>query len=518
MIIKAYKNGKEIDLNLLLTRGFKSQIRILYTCDGCKKEKEASLESLIKHNHIDKQYCLSCSMKLNDTVTKRRNTCIEKYDVDNPMKSSTIVERYKVSALGIYDKQRNDYNDIKDEFTLRRYKLVSDTYKNRTEYLEYICPEGHRGRISWASFKKGSGCKVCSNSKISDTLRHSIEYVKEEFDREGYTLLSNYHNNKQKLKYLCPKGHIGEIRFDTWTSGHRCNSCSHIVSRSELEIYDYLANYFPDIERSNRSIISPLELDIVIPSKKVAIEYCGLYWHSELNGKDKWYHYNKLQRCQSQGYSLITVFEDEWTYKREIVLSRLRNILGIPGRERIYARNCDIKEITPSIKNKFLDDNHIQGRDNSSVKLGAYYDGILVSVMTFSSGSIAKGNSPFPGVYELNRFCSARNTSVIGIASKLLKYFVENYNPTSVFSYADKRWSTGGLYSNLGFSECYSSEPNYWYIENSRRVHRFNFRKSILSDKLPQFSTSLSEWENMKENGYDRIWDCGNLKFTKEMS
>uniref|UniRef100_A0A6M3IDP3 Putative Hef-like homing endonuclease n=1 Tax=viral metagenome TaxID=1070528 RepID=A0A6M3IDP3_9ZZZZ len=517
MILKAIKKDKEIDKSLLFTNGYKIGVKVTYKCDECGKIKTVNSDSLLKHNHTEEQICLSCSIKLNNIVENRKKTCIEKYGSDNPMKVKKFVDKYKEANVSTYESQRNDFEEIKKSLSDRNYKLLSDSYSRRTDKLEYICPEGHRGNISWSSWRRGSGCKECGHILTGKKLSYTIEEVRGFLSREGYTLLSDsYKGKKQILRYRCPLGHEGNFILGNWLHlGTRCASCSHIVSRAELEIYDFVKQYFPNATHNDRTLISPLELDIVIPSKKIAIEYCGLHWHSELAGKDKLYHYNKLQKCQSQGYNLITIFEDEWIHNQEIVKSRLRNILSVYDSRRIFARKCIIHEITNSVKNEFINANHIQGADTSSIRLGAFYEDELVSVMTFSKGSIAKGHVAEEYVYELNRFCSKINTDVIGIASKLLTFFEKNYNPKHIFSYADKRWSIGGLYERLGFDMTHSTRPNYWYIIEDKRVHRYNFRRSELPRKLSDFDPDLTEWKNMIKHGYDRIWDCGNIKYTR---
>ena len=275
-----------------------------------------------------------------------------------------------------------------------------------------------------------------------------------------------------------------------------------------------MLSYFPNILHNDRKIIRPKELDIVVPSKKVAIEYCGIYWHSELYGKDRNYHLNKLNKAKEQGYRLITIFEDEYLNYKEVVLDRLKIILGVSNSTKVNARDCIIKEIDTKVARIFCDTYHLQGYGNSNVKLGAYLNNQLLSVMTFSKPSVAKGTkSSDDNTYELNRFCSKIGYNIRGIASKLLTHFNRNYKPSSIISYADKRWSDGNLYKMLGFKHTHDSDPNYWYIKQDRRIHRFNFRKNVLKDKLEKFDPSISEWKNMVNNGYNRIWDCGNMKF-----
>jgi len=182
--------------------------------------------------------------------------------------------------------------------------------------------------------------------------------------------------------------------------------------------------------------------------------------------------------------------------------------------DKIYARKCDIREISPKEKNKFLNEFHIQGEDKLKIKLGAFYNDQLVGVMTFGSLRIALG-SINENEFELIRF--ATSCQIIGLASKMLKYFVKIYKPDKIISFADRRWtfSKDNLYEKLGFKKISNGNPNYWYIDknNGQRIHRFNFRKNILEEKLDFFDKNLTEWENMQLNSFDRIWDCGNLKY-----
>jgi len=520
MLIKATKNGREIDVSLVGKNGYRTKVRVVCICDKCGKEKIVGVDSLIRYNALEKQYCLSCTIEKNNSVELRKKTCLDKYGVDNPQKVVKFKNKAKEShkLSGTYDTQRYDFEFVKQKFLDRKYQLLSKKYKNRTEKLEFICPEGHKNSIRFGDFLKGHGCRDCAFKKISKDKKYKYNIVNSLFEKEGYKLLTKeYKNNKQKLKCICPNGHIWFIRLDGWLSGARCLKCfqSNLVSTAEIEIYNLIKPKFNDILQNNRTIIHPLELDIVIPSQKIAIEYCGIYWHSELMGKSRNYHLDKLDKCNKRGYNLITIFEDEWINKKDIVKSRLLEILNISDAEKIYGRSCKIKEIDTKTKNEFLDKNHLQGRDNSVVKLGAFYKDKLVSVMTFSKGSIAKGNKAEDDIWELNRFCSDYNCRVIGIASRLFKYFRKTYQPKEIFSYSDRRWSIGNLYEVLGFKLSHHSDPNYWYLSDGamNRTHRFNFRKNVLKDKLNTFDSNLSEWQNMINNGYNRIFDCGNTKW-----
>lgn len=230
---------------------------------------------------------------------------------------------------------------------------------------------------------------------------------------------------------------------------------------------------------------------------------CDLIKNSELYVKDD-YHLSVYNNDPNS----ILIFEDEWRYKKDITKSRINNLLGI-NKTKIFARKCTIKELKYSECKDFMNNNHIQGSVSGKHYLGLFYNNELVSLMTFGDLRINLGSKKENGSYELLRFCNKLNTSVVGGASKLFKYFIKNYNPIKVISYCDKRWSRGKLYETLGFNLIRESKPNYFYINNflRKRENRFKYRK----DKLiaDGFEENYTEREIMKQRMIYRIYDCG---------
>lgn len=391
------------------------------------------------------------------------------------------------------------------------YTLLTKKYVNSKQLLVTRCPKGHIYKVSRNNWSQGYRCSTCSGK-----TRHNLLSIKNKVNEENYELLSKqYTNSKTPIILLCPNGHEYEVLWDNWFSKNsRCPKCSEWgTSKQENELYKFIEKLNIDIIRADRSLISPLELDMVIPSKKIAIEYCGLYWHSELMGKYKNYHLNKLEACKKVGYKLITIFEDELISKKDIVFSRLLCILGTNKVTTLYSRRCIIKEISFNDAKFFCDSNHLQGYGHgASIRLGAYYENELVGVMTFSKPSLSKGHkSHKDGVWELSRFCCKTNLRVVGLASKFLKYFKRHYCFNEIFSYADRRWSVGNMYEKIGFNVCSETKPNYWYFKNNKsRIHRFALRKKVGESK------DITEWELRRSQGWNRIWDCGNLKFILE--
>ena len=285
-------------------------------------------------------------------------------------------------------------------------------------------------------------------------------------------------------------------------------------SKSELEIKDFIESGGLEC-RSDRHILNGREIDIYVPEKNIGIEYNGNKWHTEwFAKKDKNYHLFKMEECREKGVGLITIFEDEYELHKEIVLNKLTHILNI-GNERIpklYGRKCEIKEIYSYIAEDFLNVNHIQGFVNSTLFLGAFYNENLVGVMSFTKQ--ADNN------WELTRLATDIKYNCCGVGGKLFNYFIKNYDFNEIKSFADRRWTldeNNNIYTKLGFVFHSFTKPNYTYynanVNRYKRFHKFNFRKDKLVKKYPQLNPRMTETEMVKELGYDRIWDCGLIKY-----
>jgi len=289
-------------------------------------------------------------------------------------------------------------------------------------------------------------------------------------------------------------------------------------SFEEKELFKYIKLLCDKVKRNTRSVLpSKKELDIYIPNLKVGIEFNGVFWHSEQRlkklGHEKFYHLNKTKEAEALGIHLIHIFQDDWQNKKDIIKNRLLHILQ-KNTFKINARQCIVKEIPYKEAKLFIDKYHLQSNNMAIHNLGLFYNNELVACMSFSKLRKALGQKNKERFYELLRYCSS--TRVAGGASKLFSYFLHRYNPIQIVSYADRCWTTSckeTLYDKLGFTKVSEGSPNYWYIIKSKKVHRFNYRKSELSKKLAIFDPNLSEYENMLNNKYDRIWDCGSFKY-----
>ncbi len=409
----------------------------------------------------------------------------------------------------------------KSGIKLRTQKETQKIIMNRPEVKENISKASiasNKQRIQ-TNLKKYGHIVPSLNPKIKEKGQTTFfkNYTKERIEKilnkYNLNLQDKYINNSIKYNFQCLNCNRNLHMYWDHIVIRGCPFCNPLEltysSKAEKEISTFIKELGFKITNNSRSIIPPHELDIYIPEKQIAIEYDGLYFHSSPGPNNilPSYHLNKTKECEKQGIQLIHIFEDEWILKRNIVESRLKQILGVNKSKRIHARKCLIKEITPKIKNEFLETYHIQGKDSSNIKLGVFHQDELVSVMTFAKGNISKGNINKVGIWELNRFCSNSNYHIPGIASKLLKHFQRNYEWKEIFSYADRRWSNGNLYYKLGFELERKTGINYWYIKDFQRIHRFGFRKQ------PDEPKDIPEWILREQEGLYRIFDCGNLKF-----
>lgn len=286
-------------------------------------------------------------------------------------------------------------------------------------------------------------------------------------------------------------------------------------SLPQKQIYEFIKSFYKgQIFYNDREILNGKELDIYIPELKFAIEYNGLFYHSftdkSVENKNK--HLNKTNLCHENGIRLLHVREDQWKYKQPIIKSMIKNIMGYTE-NRIYARQCIIKIPSLVETQKFLNDNHIQGFVGSSIKYGLYYNNELLSLISF--GIPRNKNIKKKYSWELLRFCNKLNVVVIGGFSKLLKFFQTNYSG-NIISYCDRSISNGNVYLKHNFIPLIPIEqikPGYSWTNKEFVYSRESFQKHKLKNKLKIYDNNLSEFENMINNNYRILFDCGQIPF-----
>lgn len=515
-----------------------------------RRRADVLAETVLRRKESNlKKYGVDNPAKSEEVKEKTKATCIEKYGTTSPSQNLSIREKQVNSCLlryGVKNPQQNSIIKSKQRNTL--YNNFGVTSPLKSEELLNKVKSTNIARYGVDNISKLEETKT----KISETnlLKYGVKFISQsdEFKRKQIaTRLKSHYSylvESSKFTNIIPlfseEEYFGNVSYDTvymfkckicnsefkstLLNGNipRCYICNPIKkTQSQTEVFEFIKSKFIDKEIlfNDRKTLQGKELDIYIPHLNLAIEYNGLYWHSELGGrKYKNYHLNKTIECEKLGIRLIHIFEDEWIYKKDIIKGKLLHIMNKNECQKIYARQCEIRLVAASISNTFLNNTHIQGSDNSSIRLGAYYKDELVAIMTFGCLRMVLGNKSKENNWELYRFSTLADKRIVGIGGKLFKHFMNNYAPIYVVSYADSRWSINAdnnLYKSIGFEFVKRTTPNYWYIGKNYndRIYRYNFRKHILKDIFPNFDPNLTEWKNMQLNGYDRIWDCGSFKY-----
>lgn len=433
--------------------------------------------------------------KLGSTISQ----LARKYNTSNPTIRKWLVQ---------YDIQRKSHKQASIEANTRNKNsppnkdLLYKLYKEKSlKELQNYFNVGQETIYAWLDMY-GIDLKTLSEACSDAKTRkwNNITPSKEEFV-EVYDLHENMYKVSEifDLSYSSIKKLMKQYEIEskkTWRS------------KAEIELYERLSELSKRLtwDHSDRKTINPFELDIVCHEKKIAIEYCGLFWHSENSGeKNRNYHQSKRQKCKIKNYELITIFEND---NIELVLSLIKHKLNLNN--KIYARKCEIREVCSKEAKYFNDTNHLNGHCGASVHYGLYYKDELVQILSM-------GKSRFNKKYEWEcvRMTIKKDTSVVGGASKLFKHFIKTHNPNTMITYADMRFGEGKVYEKCGFVRENDTDPTYWYFQknNHNKIYsRVAFQKHKLK-KFKHFDVNLTEWEIMKLSGYDRIWDCGNAKY-----
>ena len=430
-----------------------------------------SIKEKVKQTNIEKWggYTFESTILLD----KVKKTNLEKWGVDIPSKSDIIKNKTIKTNLEkwgfIHPSMNEDVKNKRKNTLLEKYNVINIMFSedfrtkfNITNEIGYIRYLGNRNYEF--------NCNTCQSN-------YDIDY-------------DNYY--KRKLRGV-----------------NTCTNCFPILENSsikEKELFLFIKSIYTDeIINSYRD---GLEIDIFLPKLNIGFEFNGLYWHSE-EKLDKNYHLNKTMYFREKGIRIIHIWEDDWDFKRDIIMSQISNWIGL-NQKTIFARKCEVREIKDSkVSTKFLNENHIQGPIRSIIKIGLYNGDDLLSIMTFDTSEGRKKMEP--DGWNLSRFCSKKNIKVIGAASKLLKYFIRNWEPKRIISFSDKDWSTGDLYYELGFKLVNDLKPDYKYLIDGKRINkqRLTKKKMINKGKDP----NLKESDIIREMNIHKIYNVGQLKF-----
>lgn len=310
-------------------------------------------------------------------------------------------------------------------------------------------------------------------------------------------LLADYKCNS--VDWIERKYGVGQSTVYSWLSMYdiKTGSRTILTSSRQRELFDLISRVDPEGEwvMNDRKLIYPQELDIVSHKHRTAIEYCGLYWHSEIHKKDT-YHVDKLERCEQAGYRLVTVFESD---DIEMVVRLItRPTLSVGARECSIVHDADL--------GSFEKEHHLMGACNAGARIALMHGGKIVASMSFSRSRYDKDME-----WEMIRYTTG-DVAVVGGGARLLKAFVARYAPRSIVTYCDRRYGVGRIYPQLGFVFSHNTAPNYWYCKAGKTelLSRQMFMKHKLPKMLERYDADKTERVNMLNNNYYRVYDCGS--------
>jgi very-short-patch-repair endonuclease len=383
------------------------------------------------------------------------------------------------------------------------YEIDYSTVIDYSSKITITCPKHGTFEKSLSACRKTIFCPKCSKQNDKNVMSFST-FVKKAKAVHGdkYTYVS-YKGSKIPSEIICKQHGTFLQRPNDHLMGSGCLKCSNKISNEE----DLLYKRFSNFKRNNKSIIKPWHIDLFDESLGVGVEVNGAYWHSEEKGKDANYHLNKTKLAKEKGVNLLHFWDFEINEKFEIVSSMISSKLKL--NKKIYAKNTCVKEVDKKHAVSFLKENHLQGSCGFSHATGLYVDNELVMLTVFGKPRFSKECE-----FELIRMCSTLNTSVVGGFSKLLKFFVNKHNVSSIISYADMRYSDGNAYLKNNFEFSHQTKPNYFWIGNNKKLPRYKTQKHKLNGLLKEkFNPQLSETENMTRAGFSKVYDCGNLVY-----
>ena len=447
---------------------------------------------------------------------KAKQTFIERYGVDHQCKVKEVREKINQTNIkkygGVAPAKSQEIMDKIVETNMERYgvkmTLQNEDVKKKAR-VTMLERYGHEYFTATDEFKQ--------HIKDLNMERYGrFHHTQKEWSDETYALLENKEWMAQQYEILGGHQLARKLGVDGTTIYDRLNKHGipinqTLQSAAERQVNEFIMSLGFDTIQSDRSILGGKELDIVIPEKKIAIEYNGLFWHS-FPKRPKNYHKEKTDATNAAGYRLIHIFEDEWKYQQEQMKNKLKSILGVDDRPVVYARKCEVVDMTKD-KTKvkdFYNEHHVQGNGGQSLVFALVEEGIPVAMMSFKRRSSVE--------YDLVRYATSKR--VVGGFSKLLKASKKHLKELGVefiVSFADKRYSDGNMYLQNGWEHVYDTKPDYQYVIEDMRVRKQNFRRKILEEKLPNFNPDESEMVNMLKHEIFPIYDCGLMKFKMDL-
>jgi len=473
-----------------------------FRCNTCQRVKRFKPNQILTENR-------RCNHKDNPLAGKVR----ERRLMTKDKQQEELDKKFGKNVYEIVDKR---INIIKNDSVLLRHSCGTVFKNSLTNILtgKNSCPEC--SKMSKQSSTEDMKFHILNTIVNSEKIKSGEYKLVELIDNDSYTRKSNI----IKLQHtVC--GNISITNMDTFLNndkGH-CKNCNLKSSKFEIEFEDFLNFNFPTlsyIKNYMYDITKKYTCDFYFPTLNKAIDLHGEYWHSETVGKHKTFHLNKLLSSESSNIHMVNIYQQRnWVDNSEVTLNFIRNFLST-SKYKFNGRDCYVKFIDVDVAKDFLNQNHLYGYIPAKYKIGLFHkkSDILLSVITIGENRFSSKNNS----NELYRYAVLNGTTVLGGFNKLISYAKKNSDilDKGLITYADR--NIANTHSNIYnasrlFKYIGSTEPSYFYFKSRKVYSRQHFQKHKLSLILPKFDPLLTEAENMVNNGYVKVWNCGNLKY-----
>lgn len=312
---------------------------------------------------------------------------------------------------------------------------------------------------------------------------------------------NSYISSHSPVSLICPEHGNFIVNKAYYLTQNTCSCPKCLETKPESELLDFLdASNISYQKKARPKFLNGKELDIYVPEFNFAIEFNGSYWHSDIF-RNKWYHFDKSKECIQNNVRLLHIWEHYWSdpVKKNIYLSKIRHFLNMD--RRIYARKCQVTDISKEIYENFIATNHLEGNilpyKDMQYK-GLYFNSELVMVAGIGLYYSQSEKLLKP---KLQRICTILGTTVVGGVSRLVKSF-----NIPILQFQITLDTGGSLLDSV--PEKGSTSLRYWWIKNNKYLTRNTTQVAFLKKNNDWLNTD-TENSYMKRNGWYKLYDAG---------
>ncbi|MCP4528534.1 MAG: hypothetical protein GY833_21865 [Aestuariibacter sp.] len=500
-------------------------------CKTCGKQLKAKKRfRMVEASETNSGYGTWCNIKCMsgdpDIIEQRKATNVERLGVDSPAKSKAVRDKMQSTLKanhGVTSPIHSDAIKAKHRATNKEKYGTDSTSTFASKDVRIKRQDTIRGRygvenimeIQELADKAGDGKRRHAYAQLSSEER--VGQVKPLFTEDEYLGVIADRVTGLPHRYpweclVCGTEFMDGLENDkTISAGKpRCPSCNpKIISYGENEILKAVRYACPEgteIKQSDRELLDGKEIDILVPSLKLAIEYNGIFWHSAYAGdKDKAYHQSKLERLNALGYRLMYVWEDE-LYKNPTAIKQMVMEACGHGKE-IDASKADI--VQGHAASEGMETYHREGSLGGT--LGVYSlvrAGEPIAVLQVAQrprkkkGEVSRASL---------RYKVLNGYKVDGGFQRLLDEVIQRTSVDKLYEVElDPSFDDVSVYKGAGFELAREKSEQMWYLARPMK-YKNRLTKTEFIDRVkdidPAFNmASPPNDSRLKSLGADRVW------------